>query len=79
MRYRRYVFDIDILSSLFSEGQHLIEKYSVSGGLPSDAKLINAKHGWPNSVELLIESGEFPLVEKGNEIPLFPITVTTER
>ena len=42
----------------------------VSGEIPKDAKMINIRHGWPDTIEILIESEEFPEVKEGEEIPL---------
>lgn len=39
--------------------------------IPADAKLINVRHSWPDSVELLIWSDTFEDVPDGEEIPYF--------
>jgi len=43
----------------------------VKNEIPSDAKLINVRHGWPDSVELLIQSETFEDIAEGQEIPYF--------
>lgn len=68
--------------SLFTEGLHPDRGYEVTkDALPADARLVNVRYwppyGWPNWIELLVESESFPEVGEGQEAAfLNPIVET---
>lgn len=51
--------------------------HEIVRGIPADAKLINVQHGWPNEIDILLESREFEAVDEGEPIPF--LTVTTRQ
>lgn len=74
MKYKRLQISVDLLFMMFSEG-HSSPGYRVTGdGIPHDAKLVNVRHAWPNTVELLIESESFAEIKDCDEIPVFSPT-----
>ena len=70
-KVKRLQISPELLFELFTAGPHLGGYSVVEDAVPADAKLINVRHGWPNQIELLIESEEFPEIEDGEKIPLF--------
>jgi hypothetical protein len=73
MKYKILRISPGLIFDLLSSGSHPKESYSVTGDpVPNDAKLINAKlpvHGWPSTIELLLESSSFEDVPEGDKIP----------
>jgi hypothetical protein len=67
-RLRIITFSTDFLFDCFRTGEHPLSRYAVVHGLPEDAELVNVRHGWLNTIELLIRSAEFELLEDG-ELP----------
>lgn len=49
--------------------------HEVIAGTPADARIVNVHHGWPNEVEILLESEEFEAVPEGHGVPYLSITV----
>jgi hypothetical protein len=43
----------------------------IKNEMPEDAKLVNVRHGWPDTIELLIESETFEDIPEGAKIPFF--------
>jgi hypothetical protein len=74
-RYRRLTISPEILFMLFAPGPH--SGYTVvDHAVPADAELVNVRHGWPNVIELLIESADFEELSEGAIIPeLAPLVV----
>lgn len=74
---RRLVVSEELLLQLFSAGEH--RGYSITANaIPADARVVNVHHGWPDGIEILLESPEFSPVKEGDEIPfLTPICFTT--
>jgi hypothetical protein len=74
---RRFKISDALLLDLFKTGEHL--GYSViENAIPQDARLLNVRHGWPESstLELIIESSEFSALNGGDIIPeIVPICV----
>lgn len=68
MRIRRLCISAELFLSLFHAGQR--PAYAVvENAVPGDARLVNVRHGWPNSIELLIESESFDEVPQAEKIP----------
>lgn len=71
MNYKRLQVSAEMFFSFFTAGKHLDHGYEVTGDpLPSDARMINVRQGWPDVIEILVESATFPNVKPGDEIPL---------
>jgi hypothetical protein len=68
-RYRTLLISGDLLLGLFEAGAHR-GYVVVENAIPSGSKLVNVRHGWPNIVELVIESDSFSEVAEGAVIPL---------
>lgn len=75
-RWKRLITTDTILFDLFQPGPH--RGYTVLEGIPADVQLVNVRHGWENTIELLLESETFPHVEEGQEIPLLNIAMRAE-
>jgi hypothetical protein len=78
MRVKTIRFSFELLADLFSNGEHGPHSYSVEQGIPADAKLVNVRHGWPNPVEMVISSEEFPEIKDGEEIGELSPVVTSK-
>jgi hypothetical protein len=71
---RTVKFSVELLFDLFGPGHHPGGYTVVKDAIPEDARLINVRHDWPNSVEFLIESPSFPELGRGDELsPLIPV------
>lgn len=73
-RIKRLQIAPAIFFRLFSAGDHA--GYMVEQGIPTDAKLMNVRHGWPDMIELLIQSESFEEIKEGQEIPFLAPVVT---
>ena len=71
-RYKVLELSGEILLSMFSNGMK--PTHEISGGIPADARIVNVKHGWPNSVTILLESPQVEEIPEGETIPSMAIT-----
>ena len=80
MKCKRLLITPDLFLSLFHAGPHPHAEYTVTeNAVPSDARLIDVRHGWGNFIEVLIESASFPEVPDGEIIPeMTPAIVATK-
>lgn len=82
MKVKRLQISADLLFEMFSAGFHEGGYTVIDDAIPADAKLVNVRyfppHGWPNSIELLIESDSFAEVGEGQEPPTFSPTMRKE-
>ncbi len=66
-RWKRMLVSADLLLSLFESGTR---HYTIAQGVPKDAVLLDVRHSrFTDTVELLLESPEFPELEDGEQIP----------
>jgi hypothetical protein len=78
-RLKRLKISAQLFFSLFSEGFHPDHAYTVvADPIPADAQLANVRLGWPNDIELVIQSETFPELKEGEEIPLMQPTLRSE-
>ncbi len=71
MKYKRLRISTELFFSLFTEGPHPGNAYTVMADpIPPDARLVHVRHAWPNDLEVLISSETFPEIKHGEEIPL---------
>jgi hypothetical protein len=76
MRVRNCSISPELLLSLFTTGPHKGGYSVVQDAIPENAILLNVRHGWPNTIDLLIESAEFSDIQDGQVIPeLAPLCV----
>lgn len=75
MRVMRLAISSELFCAMFAFGHH--SAYSVVDcSIPDGARIINVRHGWPNVIELLLESENFPELTEGEVIPeLSPVIV----
>lgn len=78
MKVKRLQISAELLFEMFSDGFHEGGYTVIKDAVPADARLVNVRyfppHGWPNSIELLIESDSFAEVAEGHSVPtLLPI------
>jgi len=67
-RVKRLCISPRTFLDLFTEGFHV--PYSVDeNAIPPDAQIVNVRHGWPDTIEVLIRSDSFPELHEGEEIP----------
>jgi hypothetical protein len=79
MRYKRLKVSPEMFLSLFTEGVHPERAYTViADAVPADAKLVHVRMLWPNDLEMLISSETFPVLKKGEEIPLLVPTMRSD-
>lgn len=69
MRYKRLLISPGELFKLLHADYRFRSYGVISDAVPKDARLVNVRHGWPNVIEILIESAEFEEVQEGSEIP----------
>ena len=75
-RFRILRISSELFVGLFTRGLH--PGYLVTReALPDDTSIRNVRLGWPDSVELVLESEEFGDVKDGDPIPL--LTPVVER
>jgi hypothetical protein len=68
-RYRILRITSELFVGLFTKGQH--PAYLVTQeAIPDDACIRNVRLGWPDYVELVLESEEFDEVIEGQPIPV---------
>lgn len=63
----------ELLLNMFAVG--LKSMHEVIAGVPADARIVNVHHGWPNDIDILLESEEFEAVPEGHGVPYLSITV----
>jgi hypothetical protein len=68
-KWRRFTISVELFLQLFTEGPHRAGYRVKENGIPEDAKLVNVRHAWPNSIEVLIESESFGDVGVGEVVP----------
>jgi hypothetical protein len=67
-RFKRLILSDELLLELFSAGVH--QSYEViEYPIPAGTRLINVRHVWPRSIEVMLEHETFEPVT-GDEIPL---------
>jgi hypothetical protein len=73
MRVKRLRISSELLCQLFTAGAHHGYRV-VEQPVPEDARVRNVRLGWPDEMEVLLESETFDDVRQGDEIPfLTPI------
>lgn len=78
MRFKRLIITAELFFDLFTSGVHPPRTYRVDeDAIPSDARLVNVRHGWPDALEILIESQSFEEVKQGDVIPELRPVITT--
>lgn len=65
MKVKRLQISAELLFGMFSSGFHEAGYTVIEDAIPSDARLVNVHHAWPNRIELLIESDSFLEVKEG--------------
>jgi len=67
-RYRILRITSQLFVGLFTKGQH--PAYLVTReALPDDTRIRNVRLGWPDYVELVLESEQFDEVREGEPVP----------
>lgn len=78
MKWKRFRISSELFLQLFMSGDHRGFRI-VEQAIPDDAQLVNVLHAFPNDIELLIYSEEFPALKAGEQIPeLVPVCVQVQ-
>jgi hypothetical protein len=75
VKYKIFRISDALLLNIFSAG--LKPLHEVVEGIPVDAKIVNVQHGWPNAIDILLQSDKFSENAEGEPIPFLNVTVRT--
>ena len=75
MKRKRLLISSELFCQLFTQGPH--HGYRViEQAIPDDARVRNVRLGWPDLIEVLLESESFEALREGDEIPfLTPVVM----
>lgn len=68
-RLKRFRLNLPGLLDLFEQSREVLSYRVIQDGLPKDVQIVNVRLGWPNDIEILLTSAEFPELEYGAPIP----------
>lgn len=73
-RLRILRISAELFLELFKQGTH--PGYNVAiNAIPDNTRIVNVRFGWPECIEMLLESEEFDPVNDGEVIPYLSPTV----